>query len=220
MPSYRVDNVPLLLRPIYFTISWVLGIILYTWLAVHSISCRITFLNKAVLQDGKPYIYAFWHEDLPVYFMCHLRYREPYIWLNHPAWFMKPIHVCLQLMGAKLALGSSGNSGREALQKVVEGLKKEQNTVITPDGPYGPAKVLKKGVLEMSLQSGVEIVGIRFHLPRPYRYSFGWDRKRSPKLFSSVNIEYSQPMQVNNDNYQQIHLKLTAFLNETFKGAS
>lgn len=211
--KYTVHTVPLLYRPFYFALSWLIGLLLYGWLVFNRVTCRVRHHKHGNMQADQNYIYTFWHDDLSPYFMCHLRYRQPYIWLNHPLWFMKPIHVMLYLMGTEIALGSSGNSGKAALQKVIAGLQAGKNTVITPDGPAGPEKVLKKGVLQMSLHSGVPIVPMRFVLSRAYRYPFGWDHKRMPYPFSSIDIVYGQPVVVTEDNYEPVRVELGAWMN-------
>jgi lysophospholipid acyltransferase (LPLAT)-like uncharacterized protein len=56
--------------------------------------------------------------------------------MQHPTWYMKPSHVMLRFIGVKkITLGSSGYSGKEAADQLVEYLKKGYSTVILPDGP-------------------------------------------------------------------------------------
>jgi len=51
-------------------------------------------------------------------------------WLNHPAWYMKPIHVLLHLTGVEhICLGSSGNNGMAALENVIGYLKQGYSTL-------------------------------------------------------------------------------------------
>jgi len=83
--------------------------------------------------------------------------------MQHPFWFMKPIHLFLRFTGVKrIILGSTGHSGREAAEEVVEYLKKGYSTVLLPDGPSGPPFVAKKGLFHISLQSQVSIVPMQF----------------------------------------------------------
>ena len=58
------------------------------------------------------------------YFVAGLPYAKPYVWMNHPAWYMKGIHLYLRLMGVRaLVMGSSGHGGRRALEGVVTWLQ-------------------------------------------------------------------------------------------------
>ena len=91
---------------------------------------------------------------------------------------MKPCHVLLRLMGVeKIILGSTGHSGRKAADQLVEYLKRGYSTVVMPDGPNGPPFILKKGILHMSLQSGVPIVAMQFISSDYFEFNT-WDRKK------------------------------------------
>lgn len=86
---------------------------------------------------------------------------------------LQPIQLLSLWMGVDLALGSAGWNGKEALEKVIEWLKRGRSIQVnlTPDtldhvkliffffslflqipvdGPYGPAHQLKPGVSEAS----------------------------------------------------------------------
>lgn len=122
---------------------------------------------------------------------------------------MKPIHLLLFFIGnKKLALGSSGNSGKEALQIVVEHLKMGYNTAINPDGPAGPLKELKQGVLDMSAESGVEVVPFKIVTPISWTLKFTWDEKRIPMPFSKIIVEYGNPVKVTKENYSEAREQL------------
>ena|ERR1051325_9167268 len=209
---YRVDNVPLLLRPLLYLYAYGFA------LAFHSVRLlfHLTFtIEKEGEEHPAPYgnhIYATWHENLLCYFTVYIRYRERYAWINHPLWYMKPVHIVLRWMGMrKLFLGSSGHGGREAMLQVVEHLKKGYNTFINPDGPAGPYQVLKPGVLEMSRLSGIPVVPIRFELSKYIRWR-GWDKKKMPLPFSTIKVIYQKPVLVTDLNFQEAAREIAAEL--------
>jgi len=83
--------------------------------------------------------------------------------MQHPTWYMKVFHVLLRLVGVdKIILGSTGYSGREAADQLVEYLRRGYSTFLMPDGPAGLPFALKKGILHISMQSEVPIVAIPF----------------------------------------------------------
>ena len=123
--------------------------------------------------------------------------------MNHPAWYMKPIHVLLWLLGVRrLVLGSTGYEGREAATKLVKYLQEGYSAGIAPDGPYGPPKELKKGALHVAAQSHVPLVAVQFRLSNPY-VSRSWDKKRFPYPFSQITVKYSQPIFVTPANLEE-----------------
>ncbi len=76
----------------------------------------------------------------------------------------------------KIILGSTGHSGRDAAELLLGHLRRGCSTVLNPDGPHGPAYVLKKGILHLSLKSGKPIVALRFS-PSSFRILKTWDGK-------------------------------------------
>jgi hypothetical protein len=114
--------------------------------------------------------------------------------MQHLFWFMKPIHLLVRLVGVrKIVLGSSGHEGIKAADELVEFLKQGFSTVMFPDGPVGPPRVAKKGVLHISRQSGVPIVPVRFHVRRRLHLPT-WDRKTLPLPFGRIEVEFRKPL--------------------------
>ena len=133
--------------------------------------------------------------------------------MNHPAWYMKPIHVLLSLTGVEhICLGSSGNSGKVALEKVIGYLKHGYSTAIASDGPAGPAKELKPGVLFMSRDANVPVIPIRFLYSNSFRLG-GWDRKFIPSLFSEITVVVGEAILVKKDNVEISATTITTHLN-------
>lgn len=93
------------------------------------------------------------------------------------------------------------HSRREAAEKLVGALKDGCSTFITPDGPFGPGCQAKPGVFHLSLQSGRPIVAARIHCNR-YLPAPSWDRKQIPMPFSTITVQYSDPFQVTEQNFE------------------
>ena len=78
------------------------------------------------------------------------------------------------------------------------------NGKINPDGPNGPAFVLKRGILHLSLQSNVPIVPLRFS-SSSYRELKTWDRKTFARLFSTIEMKIGEPIYVTSDNFEHAY---------------
>jgi lysophospholipid acyltransferase (LPLAT)-like uncharacterized protein len=116
--------------------------------------------------------------------------------MNHPAWYMKPIHIFLGWMGVRsLVLGSSGHGGRAALAALVPHLRTGAATFLNPDGPHGPAHVVKDGVLDLAIATGAPVVAMRCACHRALRLPT-WDRKLVPVPFSRIDVFYAPPRRV------------------------
>jgi len=131
--------------------------------------------------------------------------RAPQAWMQHPCWYMKPIHVMLRLMGIrKIILGSTGHSGREAAELLADHIQQGYSTVLMPDGPDGPAFVLKKGILHLSLKCNVPVVALRFS-SSSFLELKTWDRKKFAYPFSTIKMEIGESIQVTSDNFKYAH---------------
>lgn len=193
---YRVDTVPWYWKPPYWIYGYGLGVLLRLWILFVGLTSRIE--RRGRTPEG-PVILALWHENWFVFFCTFLR-LPTHVWINHPWWYMRHIHVALRMSGIRLILGSTGNDGREAADRLVERLRAGASTAISPDGPYGPFRVLKKGVLHVALQSGLPIVPVRFRVTPDVRMRSG-DRRVMPLPFSKIIVEYGEPWRVTSENF-------------------
>ncbi len=135
-----------------------------------------------------------------------LTFRKPAtrrdVWMNHPAWFMKPIHIILRWKGVEhIVLGSSGNAGREAKERVDDYLRSGYSTCMAVDGPAGPPLVMKHGALQMALATGVPIICLEYIPQKQWVLGFTWDKKVVPVPFTKTTIKVHGPFYVDAQNY-------------------
>ena len=198
--AYRVDNVPALWRPFWLAYSWIVGIGFWCVWNLLVLTCRIRFEGEQHHVGRENYIYSLWHESWFLYFAAFARSHRYHVWLQHPDAYMKPVHVALRLAGIQLLLGSGGEEGREAARELVAHLRRGSSTAISPDGPHGPCRVLKKGVLHLSCDSGVPVLPLRLSVSRAIR--IGWDRKAIPFPWSRITVEYGPPIAVTEGDFE------------------
>jgi lysophospholipid acyltransferase (LPLAT)-like uncharacterized protein len=194
MAAVRVDDVPVPLAPAFHAYGYLVGGALHGVVTLIRRTCRLERAAPAHV-DG-PVIDCFWHEHMPAYIATFLpgRPQRIYAWMNHPIWFMRPVHVLLALNGVeRLALGSTGHGGQAALEKVADFLRDGCSTSLAVDGPAGPPRQLKRGALDLALATGRPLVAIRFEYQRAVRVP-GWDRKWLPLPGSAVGAVESAPI--------------------------
>jgi lysophospholipid acyltransferase (LPLAT)-like uncharacterized protein len=208
---YRVDKVPIIIRPQFLLYGYGVGLLLFVYLLILRVSTKVKIVGLERLAKNSNHIFSMWHSFVPLgltsatHTIPRILDRAPQAWMQHPIWYMKPIHVLLRLMGVKkIILGSTGHSGRDAAELLVDYLRIGYSTVINPDGPNGPAFVLKKGILHLSLQSNVPIVPLRFS-SSSYRELKTWDRKKFARLFSTIEMKIGEPIYVTSDNFEHAH---------------
>jgi len=204
--AYRVDNIPLPLKLPFLLYGYGLGVLLFLLVRLISLTVRVQVEGIEHLAPNQSYIFAMWHTDnIPAFVTSFFkRTQRRFVLLNHPLWYMKPVHVLLHLLGVeKLVLGSSGNGGREAARTIVEYLKQGISTHINPDGPTGPSKTLKKGVLHLGAQSNVPVVPVRFSCSNQWVLKNTWDPKRIPLPFTDITIKYGSPIYITPEGLKQ-----------------
>lgn len=99
----------------------------------------------------------------------------------------------LHSWGYKIYRGSSSSEGKLALEKIVNDISEISKVVITPDGPRGPAKEIKNGVLSLALKSGLPIIPVRinYHFRKKLK---SWDSFEIPFPFSKCDVTFGEPV--------------------------
>ena len=208
---YEVYNVPLLLQPLFYLYSYFVALMLFIYVHIVNFTSKIEIVGQEHLEAQRNYIFCFWHTFMPLYGAVFLNNRSE-VWMQHPFWFMKSIHLFLRFTGVKkIILGSTGHSGREAADELVKYLKKGYSTVLLPDGPSGPPFVAKKGFLHISLQSQVPIVPIQFKASKFFE-SHGWDRKKWPTPLCTIKVKFGKPILISEGNFDEAYGQITKAL--------
>jgi lysophospholipid acyltransferase (LPLAT)-like uncharacterized protein len=210
--GYRVDTVPWPLRPAYLAVAWAAGVALYLYYSF----CRMTSLvsiegpgNHDLCRHS---IFCIWHESWWSYFVVFRCFRSPHAMISHSAAYMKPLHYVFRLMGLKrLLLGSSGYEGRQAVNELASLVRRGWSTTISPDGPLGPPRTLKKGVLHIAAQSGVPIVPLTISATRFISVP-SWDGKKHPLPFNRFRVVVHEPIYVDRNNFHEIGAQIVRAL--------
>jgi lysophospholipid acyltransferase (LPLAT)-like uncharacterized protein len=168
------------------------------------LACRSGPGNHDLSQHA---IFCIWHETWWCYFVVFSSHPSALAVISHPAAYMKPMHTMFKLLGLqRLILGSSGEEGRLA-RLVQNGF----STTISPDGPSGPPRILKKGVLHIGLQSGVPIVPLAISPSRFVSWP-SWDSKKFPLPFSRIRVVVHEAICVNPENFNEVGARIVEAL--------
>lgn len=102
-----------------------------------------------------------------------------------------------RLMGIRSVRGSSNRRGAEALVALARAMRAGCHAGVTPDGPKGPRREAKPGLLALARISRrpVVLLGIRYHSAWRLR---SWDRFALPLPFSRVDLTF-EPVAVADD---------------------
>ncbi|MBR6126237.1 lysophospholipid acyltransferase family protein [bacterium] len=119
--------------------------------------------------------------------------------------------------GFKTIRGSKGKKGAvEATMQMISALKSGENGAMMVDGPHGPARVVKDGVVKIAKMAGVPIVPIYWYSENFTFAKFpSWDSLRMPIFDTNLINLYGDPIYVPEDcDEEEIRLKLQASLED------
>ena len=148
---------------------------------------RVRHVNVENITGTPQYILAFWHSHLLL--MLHSKWRRPISVMISKSKDGEYIARVFDWYGVDAARGSSTRGGTGALRELLREAKAGKNIVFTPDGPKGPARVVKDGVVYASQATGLPIVPVAFAAKKKSSCARGtvWSsRTRSRRRCSST----------------------------------
>ncbi len=149
------------------------------------------------LENNKSVIIASWHGYLLTTFMNHV--SDGYYGLagmHNDAELISRIGLRL---GWRMLRGSSSDRGKEVFMEIIKTLKTPGNVVaITPDGPKGPAKIPKPGVVRAAQKTGAVIIPVIGQATRKWGFT-NWDTFYVAKPFGRIEMIYGEPIELSAD---------------------
>jgi lysophospholipid acyltransferase (LPLAT)-like uncharacterized protein len=188
--------------------------IAYVIIRLLSITVRMRHVRPENIENTPQYILAFWHDQLLMPLLGRgRRWRRPITVMISSSKDGNLSFGVLSLFGVSGTRGSSTRRGAVALLGLLRQARDGKNVVFTPDGPRGPARIVKDGVIYSAQASKLPIVPIAFSARRR-KYLRTWDRMMIPLPFSKCVCVYGEPMTVPRDaDTEEWRLKLEQALN-------
>lgn len=139
----------------------------------------------------QPYVLAVWHgRILPG--LGWLRHRG-LVALASENFDGEWISRVLERYGFTMVRGSTSRGSVRALVRLAGVMRNGRSTVITVDGPRGPARQAQPGAVWLAQHTHAPIVP--FHLEASRAWTLGsWDASQVPKPFARVNISIGPPL--------------------------
>jgi len=156
---------------------------------------RIRVVNPEVMdkvQSGN-YVLSFWHGGMVVGWFLHRSFQMRA--LVSQSKDGEILSAVLESWGYTLIRGSSHRGGKEAMQGMIDEVKKGARLAVTPDGPTGPLHVMKIGAVRTAQQTCVPLVIASIHAERKHQLK-SWDRFEIPYPFSRVFVRYIGPLAI------------------------
>jgi len=166
------------------------------------IQTNIPTSTKALLDNNQPCVFAFWHGTMLIPWYIHRNHSVAA--LVSPSKDGEILTRILEKWKYVLHRGSSNESGKEALNTLIETAKNNVSVALTPDGPKGPAKEFKAGAVIVAKKGGLPLILVSVKNKNMYMLKKSWDSFEIPKFFSDVFVYYSEPITIkSNISYEE-----------------
>jgi hypothetical protein len=97
--------------------------------------------------------------------------------------------------GLAVVRGSSSRGGVGALRALARILGQGGDVVVVPDGPRGPARQVRRGVVALAARTRTPVVPVAFAARPAWRLS-SWDRFLVPLPFARCALAFGAPLRV------------------------
>ena len=139
---------------------------------------------------GQRHLFIFWHREIIP--MLYTRRGEDIAVMISSSKDGQLVAGPAQVLGYVPVRGSATRGGGKAVRQMVRH-SRERGINIVPDGPKGPAEVVKDGVVWSSYFTGLSIVPVAVQVNRAWVLGT-WDRMLIPKPFARITIRYGEPI--------------------------
>ncbi len=144
-------------------------------------------------RQPEPPLWALWHETI-LMSVWHHRDQDVHVMISASR-DGELITAIGKFFGYTAVRGSSSKGGQEATREMVDDLKAGKRCAITPDGPRGPRRRMKMGVVQIARLAGCPVVPFGFAAERCWRLK-SWDQFIIPKPFSRAVFVYGEPIRI------------------------
>jgi lysophospholipid acyltransferase (LPLAT)-like uncharacterized protein len=184
------------------------------WLFIRTLyaTLRVRHVGVENIEKTPQYVIAFWHCHLLL--MLHCRWHRPMTTLISRSKDGEIIARVFQYYDVVARRGSSSRGGGAAVREIIRDARSGMNVGFTPDGPRGPARVAKDGVVYVAKLAGLPIVPVAF-AARNRKLLRSWDRMIVPLPFSKALFLYGEPIRVPRDgDVEEWRLRVERTLND------
>ena len=148
---------------------------------------------RPLYESRRAHVYLVWHEVL-LPLLWHHRGQGVAIVVSEAREGQYLADFAMSL-GYRTVRGSSTRGAARALLGAVRELEEGHAVAFTPDGPRGPRRELKPGVVAAAQRAGAVIIPVHARASRAWRLN-SWDRFMIPKPAARVTVTYGRPFEV------------------------
>jgi len=204
-------------------LSWIASWLVRLWFG----TVRVEIINKNVYdeyilnnKDKGNIVVASWHRHA-VFFFYFFRNIKNGVGMVSRSKDGEIVARVGKRFGYDFVRGSSSKGGGEALLAMIDymnkgGVMRFCGTAV--DGPRGPARILKKGMLVLAKETGAYFIPIACSGTKVKTFHRAWDKTIIPYPFSKIVMEFATPFiipkDISEEDMENLRIKVERILNE------
>ncbi|MFA6003584.1 MAG: lysophospholipid acyltransferase family protein [Elusimicrobiota bacterium] len=169
----------------------------YLYISFVGLTARVRWLGCEHLAQARkvkgPVLYAFWHQR-QVFFTWSHRGAKVAVLVSRSQ-DGELIARTMTLSRIRSCRGSSSRGAAAGTREMLEALAAGCDVGISPDGPKGPARSMKPGILHLAQKLGLPIVPITTATSNKLTFN-SWDKFHVPLPFSRAVVAHGVPVYV------------------------
>ncbi len=178
------------------------GEALYYYHRAVALTLRWQFEGKANLtlaqSTGRPILWAFWHESVSPFILYAITFHDPRDFSIIIAGDVRSDilgRLTSRMKAHPYGIDMQGNpmeSGRKLL-RVIQAMKRGNQSMLAPDGPDGPAFHPKKGVAFLAKKAKAAVIPVSIYAKTANSHT-RWDKYQVPLPFSGMQMIIGTPI--------------------------
>lgn len=150
---------------------------------------------------GANFIYAFWHNRQVLFTYTHRGAHFAVMVSKSKDGDIIAKVMALSRIGA--VRGSSSRAALQATRELMDVVAQGIGPAFSPDGPKGPARKVKSGVIFLAQKTGLPIIPITNATSRKLVFRRSWDQFQVPLPFAKCCVVHGAPISVSpNDDLE------------------
>jgi lysophospholipid acyltransferase (LPLAT)-like uncharacterized protein len=180
-------------------VNWMIAK-LGTW-ALKALFLTVRVDHRKVVEDGTPYqaatgsiryCFCIWHDAILTAVFSSKTYKLSGLISRHQDGSY--LSDAVQMVGIIPVRGSASRGGAQATKQLID--QPDLHVCITPDGPRGPRRIMKDGIVFLASRTGRPIVPTTLTASSYWSIPGGWSDMLVPKPFSKALLLAGAPIEV------------------------
>lgn len=182
---------------------------------------KIFYSCKCINYPKEKCVFALWHAHQCGVFSCNM-YKKTCIMVSNSK-DGEIISRAANAVGVETVRGSQNRGGTKASLQLIKRIKEDDvNGALTIDGPRGPKRIVKKGIIEIARMTQTPIVPAVYWSPQKLFLKFkSWDEFRFPLIGTKLVMVFGDPINVpiepTEEEIEKIRKEVEDKLNELYK---